>query len=200
MSPNLKGFLFGALVGVLSLTAYIANDAMGQRDPNNVGPVRYGDFNVTGATKLGKSSISSSAKLNVEQANETSGIQLLRPGGANYDAKFFVDSSDRLVIMRGPTVQAVRVDNAGDVTIVDNDGGGNVPHGCQVRTAVCGATSSCTVECSGTGERWFGGGCVAGNSDTLEASYPSGVNNAQFWNCEWSGSTSSTAYAQCCVY
>lgn len=84
--------------------------------------------------------------------------------------------------------------NNGTVTM--NTTGGNVPHGCTVRTAT-GGTGNQAVNCS-AGEIVTGGGCSLVGSGAVKVTKPNGSTQ---WACQDdSGGTTVTAYAVCCSY
>lgn len=105
--------------------------------------------------------------------------------------------------INSPSVSSLTVSSGGmSVTgaATLNSTGGNVPHGCTVRTAVAGGVGNVTVSCN-AGEMATGGGCsLSGSSQFNENNHPVSATPPTQWNCSSSTTTGVTAYAVCCSY
>lgn len=185
------GTCLGSFIMALVITASVAT---AQRDPQNVGPQRYGDFNVTGSQSVGNASLGS-GKFKIEQSSETNagGFQILRPSAAGTSGRLWIDSSDVLHVTRG-TTDAVSISSAGALTAEVS--GGNVAHACTRSSDLAVTATDFSYSCP-TGVL-TGGGCTS--SSTSVALVMSGPTSNTAWRCVYASAVNITAHAFCCVY
>lgn len=198
MSIYKQMIAMAALGFALAIAVIYGREAGAQGDPHNVGPRRYGDFNVTGGVSLGNPALGS-GKLRVEQSGTTlaDGITFYRPSAAGTSGRLWIDGSDAMHITRG-TTDALSVSSGGDVTIEDTNGGGNVPHACQKKISAVQNSAGATVAVCDANEIFGGGGCfISSGSANLVSTLPSTLTT---WTCAFSASVTWTAQAICCVY
>lgn len=195
-----KAFGIGLGIGAFLMSIVItAQVARAQRDPQNVGPQRYGDFNVTGSQSVGNASLGS-GKLKVEQSDETlsGGFQIFRPSAAGTSARIWIDSSDVLHITRGST-DVVSISASGAITVIGTSGG-NMPNSCQKRISSPSTSTSGSATVCNSGEYIFGGGCfISSGSANITGTIPDG-GGPRIWFCSFSASVTWTAQAMCCAY
>lgn len=190
-----NAFGFGAAIGSIIVSFLIvAQIGNAQRDPQNVGPQRYGDFNVTGSQAIGNQSLGS-GRLKVEQSGETSadGFQIFRPSAAGTSARFWIDSSDAFHVTRG-TSEAISVSAAGATTVEQS--GGNVCHD-RTRTSDLSVSDTDHSFACASGVL-SGGGCTS--SSTSVALVMSGPTSDTTWRCVYASAVNITVHVLCCVY
>lgn len=181
----------------------------------NIGGTATDALTVAGSGNVGVGTTAPAVKLEVKATGTSS---VLGVTSDQTTAKILFNSSGAArAEIASSTADALRFNNAagaemanfngttkkfstsGAVAITDTgNNGGNVAHGCQIRTGTPVSSQTSTVSCS-SGEIVMGGGCQSDLSTSpLSRSYPSGSTT---WVCIYTASVNAnTAYAICCQY